>query len=479
MSDAPALSDEATPARPPIQGDLTQGPILKTLLLFSIPTLISNLLQTLNGTINAIWVGRLIGESALAATANVNIIMFLMMAGVFGFGMATTVRVGHHFGGRNIAAARVTFGSGLGFCTAISVVVGALGWAFAPHLLHMMATPEASRIEALAYLRVTFVTLPLATISIMVSMGMRGAGNAKVPLYAMILPVIIDIAMNPLLIRGVGPIPALGITGSALSTAMANFVGSATMVGWIYLYDMPLRLRGGEMAHLLPRRAELRFIITKGLPMGAQMLLISSAGLIMVGLVNREGMITSAAYGASLQLWAYLQMPAFAISSAVSAMVAQNVGAGNHARVRSITWQGLFANEAFTFCMALLIVTAARPLLALFLGSHSAAIPIAAHMQMICTWSYVLMGVMMILTGTMRAYGAVIQPLVIMFLAMYPARVGFYFLAYPYLGSEAIWWAYPFSAALAVAMTLATYQYGNWRKTAIPARDGAPSRRSA
>ena len=99
------VTEEAPPsdARPhghttPMRGDLTQGPILKTLLLFSIPTLLSNLLQTLNGTVNSIWVGKLIGESALAATANVNIIMFLMMATVFGFGMATTVRVGQSFG---------------------------------------------------------------------------------------------------------------------------------------------------------------------------------------------------------------------------------------------------------------------------------------------------------------------------------------------------------------------------------------------
>jgi Na+-driven multidrug efflux pump len=81
------------------------------------------------------------------------------------------------------------------------------------------------------------------------------------------------------------------------------------------------------------------------------MLIVSSAGLIMVGLVNREGVDTAAAYGASMQLWNYLQMPAFAISSAVSAMVAQNVGAGLHARVNTIT-QGLLANETFTIVLA-------------------------------------------------------------------------------------------------------------------------------
>ena len=76
-----------------MKGDLTQGPILPTLLKFSVPMLIGNLLQTLNGTINSIWVGRLLGENALAATANANIMMFLMFAAVFGFSMASAVRI--------------------------------------------------------------------------------------------------------------------------------------------------------------------------------------------------------------------------------------------------------------------------------------------------------------------------------------------------------------------------------------------------
>src|ERR1700741_520068 len=84
------------------RGDLTQGPILRTLIAFSIPMLIGNVIQTLNGSINAIWVGRLIGESALAATANANMVMFMVVAAVFGLGNATTVRVGQYFGNRDV-----------------------------------------------------------------------------------------------------------------------------------------------------------------------------------------------------------------------------------------------------------------------------------------------------------------------------------------------------------------------------------------
>lgn len=449
----------------PVRGDLTQGPILKTLMLFSIPMLISNVLQTLNGSINAIWVGRLLGESALAATANANVVMFLLFAAVFGFSMATTVRVGQSFGARDLVAARRTFGSGVGFCTLMAAFAGFSGWLFSGPLLDAMNTPAESRLQALAYLQVIFITLPFGSVSMMVSMGMRGAGDAKTPLYAMILVVLLDIGLNPLLIMGAGPIPSLGIAGSAIATAIANLCGLTFQIWRIYRQDLPMRLRGEELGFLRPRRNELAYIVVKGLPMGAQMLLVSSAGLIMIGLVNQEGLNTSAAYGASLQLWNYLQMPAFAIGSAVSAMVAQAMGAGNHARVNDVTRIGVLSNLALTTVLAALIVGFDRPLLTLFLGSQSPAMPIAEHIQLVCTASFVIMSVTMIYQGTLRAYGVVMAPLTIMFIGLYPGRIGFYYLAYPSLSGEAVWWAFPFGSVVTVAITLTYYRFANWRTT--------------
>lgn len=455
---------EAQRQGPALKGDLTKGPILKTLLMFSIPMLLSNVLQTLNGSVNAIWVGRLIGESALAATANANIVMFLVFAAVFGFGMATTVRVGQHFGARDLDAARRTFGTGVGFCLVISLLTAAIGWVGGAALLDALSTPAASRAEALAYLQVIFVTLPLGTINMMLSMGMRGAGDSKTPLYAMILAVTLDIAFNPILIMGLGPIPALGVAGSAMATACANTAGMLFQLWHIYHKDLPLRLRGPELGYLIPRGPDLAYVVTKGLPMGAQMLIVSSAGLIMISLVNREGLNAAAAYGASLQLWNYLQMPAFAIGSAVSAMVAQSLGAGDHSRVDKVTVIGLVTNLVMSTALAALIVGFDHPLLALFLGGDSPAMPIAEHIQLICTASFVIVSVTMILTGTMRAYGAVVAPLVILTLGLYPGRLGFYALAEPYLGGDAVWWAYPVGSAATVALTLVYYRWGKWRE---------------
>ncbi len=464
--DWPEEAQEPHQAPKPRQqgGDLTQGPILRTLIAFSIPMLIGNVIQTLNGSINAIWVGRLIGESALAATANANMVMFLVIAAVFGLGNATTVRVGQYFGNRDIEAARRTFGSGIGFCFMVSVAVCLAGWFFSTGLLKVLATPSGSLAEAEAYLQVTFVTIPFAMISMMLGMGLRGSGDSKTPLHAMILTVALDIVLNPLLIRGLGPVPALGIAGSALASGLANLAGCGLVLYRMYSRDLPLRLRGNELGYLIPRREDLAYIVGKGMPMGAQMLLISSSQLVVIGLVNREGLNTTAAYGASMQLWSYLQMPAFAISTAIAAMVAQNIGAGNHERVGEITRVGMLTNLAMTGLLTVLVVALSHPFLALFLGTGSPALPIAQHVQYLVTWSYIVMGAMMVQSGTMRAYGVVITPVIIQVIALYPVRLGFYFALYPRIGADALWWSFPAGSLVSAALTWLVYAKGSWRR---------------
>jgi Na+-driven multidrug efflux pump len=112
------------------------------------------------------------------------------------------------------------------------------------------------------------------------------------------------------------------------------------------------------------------------------------------------------------------------------------------------------------------------PLLSLFLGHGSGAIPIAERIQLLSTWSWILSGLMMILTGTLRAYGVVVLPLVIMGVSLYPARLGFYHFAHPLLGSDALWWSYPFGSAVALVLTWLAYTRGGWRRErtgAVPA----------
>src|SRR3712207_3094978 len=126
------------------QRDLTTGPIGPTLLAFALPTLVSSILQSLNGSINAIWVGRFLGEDALAATSNANLVMFLLMAFVFGFGMASTILIGQAFGRRDLDSARRVMGTAMGAFFLFVIALAAAGWIFSPALLRLRATPAGA-----------------------------------------------------------------------------------------------------------------------------------------------------------------------------------------------------------------------------------------------------------------------------------------------------------------------------------------------
>ena len=452
--------------------DLTSGPIMPTLIAFGAPTLASNVLQSLNGSVNAVWVGRLLGEGALAATANANIVMFLIFSAVFGFGMAATVKVGQAFGARDLDAARRSFGTAVGFCGGLAIAVAVAGWLLAPALLTLLKTPGESYALALTYLRVIFVAMPASMLSVMLAMGLRGAGDSQTPLKFMGVTVALEVVLNPLLISGLGQFPRMGIAGSAAATALATTFGLIAMVGFVYWRELPLRLRGRELGYLVPARAELGYIVVKGLPMGAQMLIISAAGIVMVGLVNREGLMATAAYGATLQLWTYLQMPAMAIGAAVSAMAAQAIGAGLGERLDRITRAGVIANLVMTGVLTAVLLLFDRAALVLFLGPDSAAVPLARHIQLLASWSFILFGVTIVLFGTMRAGGVVFAPLLVLGIAMYPVRLGFYALAYRRIGADAIWLAFPIGSIVTLALAIVAYRLPGWRVRARALPDG-------
>ena len=456
------------------QQDLTEGSIAKTMLLFALPTLGSSILQSLNGSINAVWVGRFLGEEALAATTNGNILMFIMISFVFGFGMASTILIGQAMGKRDNVMVKRTMGTALGSIIPISILLSAAGWVFVPMLLELLGTPPSAFSLALTYLRMIFIAMPVTLTFTMMTMALRGTGDSTTPLWFIALSVAIDLILTPTLIMGLGPFPEWGIFGAAFATATANTLAVIGMVITLYLRDSVLVLNRPELHFLRPNPKILSSMFSKGLPMGLQMIVISSAALTMLSLINREGVQTTAAYSATQQLWTYVQMPAMALSAAASAMVAQNIGANQWNRVSAITRWGLVFNVVLTGVLIGVVTVFDEAVLELFLGSDSPAVPIGRHIQLMATWGYLFFGVAQVLFGTMRANGYVIWPLMVMVISMYPVRLGFAFGFYPKLGADALWLSFPAGMVATALMGLALYLHGGWRKgKVLPPKEAA------
>jgi putative MATE family efflux protein len=443
---------------------LTQGRIGSTLLKFALPTLASSILQSLNGTVNAIWVGRFLGEGALAATSNANMVMFLLTAFVFGFGMAATILIGQAWGRKDVEGARKIFGTAGGSFLVITILIAIAGYSLSGSILKLLGTPGDAAPLAHAYLQVIFLAMPALLLLTLMMMALRGAGDSMTPLWFMIFAVLLDSGLNPVFILGLGPAPQLGIAGSATATLIANYSALVGLIAYIYLRDLPLRLRGRELRYLWCDLKILKTIIAKGFPMGIQMIVISVSALALVGLVNREGVDTTAAFGVALQLWTYVQMPAMALGAAVSAMAAQNIGAGKWDRVGQVTRTGVIQTVLITGALIVLLTLADRTVLALFMGGDSPALPIARHIHVVATWNFLLFGVMMVLFGTVRANGAVWVPLIVLAIGLIPVRFGYIFATYHWLGADAIWTSFPVTSLINLSLAVGFYLHGGWKK---------------
>lgn len=450
--------------KPHARMDLTEGPISRTLLLFSLPVLGSSVLQSINASINAIWVGRLLGENALTATANATLILLITLGVMFGTGMASTILVGQAVGSKDLPRAKKVVGTGAAFFLATSLAMAIIGFAITEQVLGWMGTPAEARELAAAYLRIVFLAMPFMCFFAYVVMVQRGVGDAKTPFRFMALAAVLDIVLNPLLIAGYGPFPRLGIEGSAASLLLSQAIGLAAMLAYLYWRKAELRIARSELHYLKPDGAIIRTIIFKGLPMGAQMLVISSSAIVMMSMINAFGAQTAAAYAVAVQVWTYVQMPAMAIGAAVSSMAAQNVGAKKWDRVERSAHAGVLINMLLTGGLVVVLYLLDPFIVELFLPGQAAAVAIAEHINNIALWSFILFGGTFVLFGVVRSTGAVTPPLVILIISLLGVRIGFAKLLEPALGADAIWWSFPAGSAVSASLALAYYRWGGWRK---------------
>jgi putative MATE family efflux protein len=454
--------DQNRPSRP-ARRDLTSGPIPSTLLFFALPVLGSNVLQSLNGSINSVWVGRFLGQSALAATSNANLVLFLLLGTMFGIGMAATILVAQSVGARDWREAKRIVGTSAVFFFLVSAVFAIGGWIFVDEILTLLGTPADALPLARDYLRIIFVAVPAMNLLTFVMTVLRGAGDSRTPFIFMAIAVALDIVLNPLLIAGIGPFPELGIAGSAMSTLIGQTVSVIAIFVLLYAKKHPLRLAGADLALLRPDPKLLRLIVLKGIPMGLQMIVISVSALVLMGLVNAYGSQTAAAYGIAAQLWTYIQMPALAIGAAVSSMAAQNVGARRWDRIGTIAATGIGFNLAMTGVLVAILFLFDRAVLGLFLGGNSAAIDMAVHINNLASWSFILFGVTIVIFATVRATGAVMPPLIILAISVLVFRVGFAYVLKERLGADALWWSFPAGSICSLAMAIGYYRFGRWR----------------
>ena len=445
---------------------LIEGSVSRRLLSFTFPILYASILQSLNGSINSMWVGHYLGTAALAATSNANTAITLVVGVTLGIVSPTTALVGRYIGEGNVDRAKRVVGTGATFLSATAIVIAVAGLIFSKALLEVIGTPPAALPLALPYMRLVLLTVPSSVLYLLIMAVLRGSGDSTTPAHFMLLSTAIDLVLNPIFIFGVGPVPRLGVAGSGLAGFTAQVLSLAALVRHLYRHQYLLCLHKHELSLGRLDWDIVAAIVRKGVPMGAHWLVLFLGNLLMISLVNPFGVDVTAAFGASMQLWSYIQMPAMAVSMAVFTMVAQNAGAKKWDRVESIARLGVVYSTFLTAGAVVSIGYLDTQVLGLFAPPGSLAVSIASHINRIASSSFVFVGISTVLFGAVRSTGTVLKPLCIVafvLVARFPltaALIGRWH-------ADAIWWSFPISSVITAGLATWEYRYGRWRELAI------------
>jgi len=427
--------------------------------------ILSNVLQGLSGTINSVYLGRMMGVDALAAVSGFVPLIFFFISFVIGFGSGGSVLIGQAFGAKDSEKIKVIAGTTLSFGIIMGLAVAVVGAMFTADLLRMIGTPANIFANSLLYGRTFLIAAPLLFLFLMATVLMRGVGDTMTPLIALAISIVVGLITTPALIQGWMGLPRCGVA-SAVYGAIFSWVVTLT---WLTIYlrrkHHPLAPDESLLRHFWIDWKILKTVLRIGVPTAVQMVLVSAAEAVVLSFVNAFGSDATAAYGAVNQIVNYVSFPAFSISITASIFAAQAIGAGNVDRLGAITRTGIYLNLALTGTLVLLGYLFSRTIIGFFVNDM-AVLELAQRLLHITLWSYLVFGAAAVVGGVMRASGTVLPPMVISIFSILGIEVLVAYVLSSRIGITGIWIAYPVAFSASLAMQSAYYRLV-WRKKTI------------
>jgi len=440
-------------------------PLWRSFLVFLGPMIFANVLQSLAGTFNSVFVGQMLGTHALAAIAAVFPIIFFLISLVIGVGAGASVLIGQAWGAREVHKVKSIAGTALALGLVLGVLIAIIGGVFTEGLLHLLRTPPSVMHEALGYARLMMFAMPGLMVFILATQLMRGVGDTVTPLFALIMSTVTSCLLTPAFIRGWWGLPTLGVTSAAAASIGSFVVALLAMSFYMRWKKHPLAPDRALLGALRIDPRLVKLVMRIGLPTGMQVIVMSLAEIALLALVNRFGADATAAYGAVNQVVNYAQFPAISISIAASILGAQAIGAGRADRLGAIMRTGLQLTIVLTGSLVVLGYLFSRHLIGVFITSPP-VVELAQSLLHIMLWSSVVYGCAAVVSGVMRASGAVLVPTGISIFCIVAIEVPVAYALADRFGIEGLWMAYPITFVAMLVLQSAYYRLV-WRKRKI------------
>lgn len=345
-----------------MEKNLTTGSVFKNILFFSLPYLLSYFLQTLYGMADLFIIGQFEGVASTTAVSIGSQVMHMLTVMIVGLAMGSTVSIGQAVGAgdRNKAASGIGNTVTLFMCLSVVLTVALL--IFVRPIVDIMSTPEAAVPGTVEYLTICFIGIPFITAYNIISSIFRGLGDSKSPMYFIAVACVANIALDYLFMGALH----LGPSGAALGTTLSQAVSVIIALVVIRRHSGALAVKKSDFR---PARPVMARLLRIGVPIAMQDGLIQIAFIIITVIANRRGLNDAAAVGIVEKIISFLFLVPSSMLSTVSALGAQNIGAGKPERARLTLRYAAFVAICFGACMVILMQFAAEPVVSLFTDS--------------------------------------------------------------------------------------------------------------
>jgi len=466
--------------------DMTTGAITPRLFSLAWPLVLGNLLQTFYNLADMFWVGR-VSDEAVAAVSLMFPLSWMFVSTAMGITAATIALVSQHIGAGNRRTADQVVAQSALLTTAVAVVLAAVGLAFRQPLLSTIGAEGQVYTEALAYIEIIFLTLPLTFLFFAFRAALQGAGDTKTAMWLMLLSAGLNVVIDPIFILGWGPVPALGTQGAAVATFIAR--GAATAAG-IYILvtgGFGVRLRLGD---LRPDWDLQRRLVDIGTPATIDGWARSFSAVVMAAFVAQFSVAAIAAYGIGVRLMSISWTVAGAVGQATATGVGQNLGADTPDRAAEVVWKATAATMALLFAAAGLVVAFPAAAIGVFID-EPAVIKEGVGFLRIVAPSWAFFGGVMVIQGGFRGAGVTKVAMILSFLSRWIFRVPFALLfafgwAYTVPGTsltvaalgwgvDGLWWAYAVGAFGSFVVAVFWFRLGTWKSGVVDREESTPA----
>lgn len=380
-----------------MEKNLTTGSVLKTVISFSLPFFLSNLLQALYGMADLFIIGQFNGVDSTTAVSIGSQVMHMLTVMIVGLAMGSTVAIGKAVGAGNKEKASAATGNTVTLFMGLSVVITALLLALVKPIVAVMSTPDEAVDGTVLYLTICFLGIPFITAYNIISSIFRGMGDSKSPMYFVAIACGANIALDYLFIGGLN----LGPAGAALGTTLSQTISVILSLWIISRKKTELALR---KEHFRPRKDMMPSLLKVGIPVAFQDGFIQISFLVITVIVNQRGLNDAAAVGIVEKIISFLFLVPSSMLSTVSALAAQNIGAGRHDRAKQTLGYAVLISVAFGILSVIVMQLAAEPFIGLF-SPDATVIHLGGQYMRGYVFDCILAGIHFCFSGYFCAYG--------------------------------------------------------------------------